>query len=74
MDWGLLDSNAVENKLLREEIVYGYKVGVGGWVDGGGVKMDWGLLDSNAVENKLLREEIVYGYKVGVGVVDGEGM
>ena len=30
MDWGLLDSNAVENKLLREEIVYGYKVGVGG--------------------------------------------
>ena len=29
MDWGLLDSNAVENKLLREEIVYGYKVGVG---------------------------------------------
>ena len=35
MDWGLLDSNAVENKLLREEIVYGYKVGVG-VVDGGG--------------------------------------
>ena len=34
MDWGLLDSNAVENKLLREEIVYGYKVGVG-VVDGG---------------------------------------
>ena len=72
-DWGLLDSNAVENKLLREEIVYGYKVGVGvvhGWGD---VKMDWGLLDSNAVENKLLREEIVYGYKVGVEVVDGGG-
>ena len=30
MDWGLLDSNAVKNKLLREEIVYGYKVGVEG--------------------------------------------
>ena len=26
MDWGLLDSNAGENTLLREEIVYGYKV------------------------------------------------
>ena len=39
MDWGLLDSNAVENKLLREEIVYGYKVGVG-VVDGGGGGQD----------------------------------
>ena len=26
MDWGLLDKNAGENKLLREEIVYAYKV------------------------------------------------
>ena len=36
MDWGLLDSSAVENKLLREEIVYGYKVGVGVVDLGGG--------------------------------------
>lgn len=26
MDWGLLDSNAGENRFLREEIVYAYKV------------------------------------------------
>ena len=26
MDWGLLDKNAGENKFLREEIVYAYKV------------------------------------------------
>ena len=26
MDWGLLDSNAGENRLLREEIVYPRKV------------------------------------------------
>jgi len=26
MDWGLLDKNAGENKLLREEIVYPHKV------------------------------------------------
>lgn len=29
MDWGLLDKNAGENTLLREEIVYGYKVCLG---------------------------------------------
>ena len=27
MDWGLLDKNAGENLLLREQIVYDYKVG-----------------------------------------------
>ena len=26
MDWGILDENAGENKFLREEIVYAYKV------------------------------------------------
>ena len=26
MDWGLLDKNAGENRFLREEIVYAYKV------------------------------------------------
>jgi EXS family len=26
MDWGLLDKNAGENRLLREEIVYSHKV------------------------------------------------
>lgn len=28
MDWGLLDKQAGENKLLREEIVYASKVGL----------------------------------------------
>ena len=27
MDWGLLDAGAGENRFLREEIVYAYKVG-----------------------------------------------
>lgn len=26
MDWGLFDKNAGENKFLREEVVYAYKV------------------------------------------------
>lgn len=26
MDWGILDKNAGENRFLREEIVYAYKV------------------------------------------------
>lgn len=26
MDWGLFDKNAGENRFLREEIVYAYKV------------------------------------------------
>jgi hypothetical protein len=26
MDWGILDRNAGENRFLREEIVYAYKV------------------------------------------------
>lgn len=26
MDWGLFDSNAGENRFLREEVVYAYKV------------------------------------------------
>ena len=28
MDWGILDRNAGENRFLREEIVYAYKVSV----------------------------------------------
>ena len=27
MDWGLLDSNAGENRFLREETVYAFRVG-----------------------------------------------
>ena len=28
MDWGLLDKGAGENKFLREEVVYAFKVGL----------------------------------------------
>ena len=29
MDWGLLDANAGDNRFLREETVYAFKVGPG---------------------------------------------
>jgi len=48
MDWGFLDSNAGENKFLREEVVYPWKVGVLNSTDGRNVA-GWSLEESSVV-------------------------
>ena len=47
MDWGLLERNQTENTLLREEIVYPYKVGLTRAVS---TSMTYNYLDASFVK------------------------